>query len=37
MKNIINLFSKEPELFNINKNQIVDEGLKKSLKEDKDY
>ncbi len=31
MNDILNLFSKEPEIFKINKNQSPDEGYKKSL------
>ncbi len=36
MNDILDLFSKEPKLFEINKNQIRDEGYKKSLEEDKE-
>jgi len=35
MKDILDLFSREPELISINKNYILDEGYKKSLKKDK--
>jgi spore coat polysaccharide biosynthesis protein SpsF len=31
MNNILDLFSKKPELFKINKNSILDEGITKSL------
>jgi len=34
---ILSLHSKEPELFQINQNQIADEGYKKSLKDDKEF
>ena len=37
MNDILDLFSKEPELFEINKNQIPNEGYQKSLKEDEEY
>lgn len=35
-KDILDLFSKEPDLVKINKDQIPDEGYRKSLKEDKE-
>ncbi len=35
MTDIIDLFSKDPKLFEINKNQIANEGNKKSFKDDK--
>ena len=37
MKDILKIFSKEPNLENINKNNIPNEGFLKSLKEDKDF
>jgi len=37
MKNIVDLFNKEPELFKINKNVNRDEGDIKSLKEDQEF
>ena len=37
MNDILDLFSKEPELFEINKNQIPNEGYQKSLKEDEEH
>ncbi len=37
MNDILNLFSKEPELFEINRNHILNEGYQKSLKEDEEY
>lgn len=37
MNDILNLFSKDPELFKINANQDPDEGYKKSLQEDKKF
>ena len=37
MKDILEIFSKEPDLKNINKKNIPDEGFLKSLKEDEDY
>ena len=37
MNDILNLFSKEPELFEINRNDILNEGYQKSLKEDEGY
>ena len=37
MEDILNLYSNEKELFDINKNNIPDEGFFKSLKEDKDF
>ena len=36
-KNIIDLFSKEPNLIKINQTDIPDEGYIKSLKEDKEF
>ncbi len=35
MNDILNLFSKDPELFKINTNQDPDEGYKKSLQDDR--
>jgi len=35
MQDILELFSKEPDLININKDHIIDEGYLKSLEEDK--
>ena len=37
LNDIINLYSKEPTLFDINKNHDNDEGLLKSLMEDKEF
>ena len=37
LSDIVKLFSKEPDLFEINKNSIQDEGYLKSLKEDEIY
>ncbi len=37
MNDILNLFSKEPELFEINRNHILNEGYQKSLKEDEEH
>ena len=37
MKNIVDLFNKEPELVKINKNVNRDEGDIKSLKEDQEF
>lgn len=37
MTDILELFSREPELFEINKNQPKNEGYNKSLKEDEAY
>lgn len=37
MEDILNLYSNEKELFNINKNNIPDEEFLKSLKEDEDF
>ncbi|MCV0366648.1 MAG: glycosyltransferase family protein [Nitrosopumilus sp.] len=37
INDILDLLSKEPELFEINKNQIPNEGYQKSLKEDEEY
>ena len=37
MKNIVDLFHKEPELIKINKNVNGDEGNIKSLKEDQEF
>ena len=37
MKNIVDLFNKEPELVKINKNVNRDEGEIKSLKEDQEF
>ena len=37
MTDILELFSKEPKLFKINKNQPKNEGYQKSLKEDEEY
>ena len=37
MNDILNLLSKEPELISINKDFILDEGYKKSLKEDEQF
>ena len=37
MKNIVDLFSKEPELTEINKNVNRKEGDTKSLKEDQEF
>jgi len=34
MKDIISLLEKEPDLVNINKDYIMDEGYLKSIKED---
>ena len=36
-KDILDLFSREPDLIKINKEQIPDEGYRKSLKEDKEF
>ena len=37
LNDIIELFSKEPKLVDINKNNITDEGFTKSLKEDQEF
>ena len=37
LKDILELFKKEPDIFLINKDYQTDEGYLKSLKEDKDY
>ena len=37
MKDIVELFSKEPELVEINKNVNREEGSLKSLKEDQEF
>lgn len=36
MKDILDLLEKEPELININKNYVMNEGYLKSLNEDKE-
>jgi hypothetical protein len=37
MTDILDLFSNEPKLFEINKNHILNEGYQKSLKEDEEH
>jgi len=37
MKDILDLFSREPDLIKINKDHVHDEGYRKSLKEDKEF